>query len=64
VQSILQDVIGEYERNYGPLYLSNHKDENCRAIEYPTYYRYTIAPNILECGTRLEVRVYDLDLTF
>jgi len=40
---------------YGPLHLNDAINESCRGVEHSDYYRYTIAPNILDCGTTIEV---------
>ena len=50
-------VIGLYERDYGPLHLNEGESKDCIGVEHDSYYRYTIAPNILDCGTTIEVRL-------
>ncbi|XP_076813407.1 uncharacterized protein LOC143459966 [Clavelina lepadiformis] len=58
-----KSVIGEYETEYGPLHLNEADNPACVGIEYDTYYRYTLAPNLLECGTQIELNETHVNFT-
>uniref|UniRef100_H2Y9H7 ZP domain-containing protein n=1 Tax=Ciona savignyi TaxID=51511 RepID=H2Y9H7_CIOSA len=58
-----KDVIETYERQYGPLHLNDAEDPACVGVEHPTYYRYTIAPDLLSCGTRIELNETHVNFT-
>nr|CAB3261818.1 uncharacterized protein LOC100177370 [Phallusia mammillata] len=58
-----KSVIGEYESKFGPLHLNDYEDPRCRGVEYEDYYRYTIAPDILDCGTEFEVNETHVNFT-
>jgi hypothetical protein len=51
--------IDAYEEKYGSLFL---EDENCQRIEYDGYYSWEIAPDLLGCGTSIELS--DTHVTF
>uniref|UniRef100_F7B5T8 ZP domain-containing protein n=3 Tax=Ciona intestinalis TaxID=7719 RepID=F7B5T8_CIOIN len=56
-------VIANYERKYGPLHLNDELDPRCVGVEHPTYYRYTIAPNLMDCGTTIELNDTHVNFT-
>lgn len=48
-------MIEKYEKEFGPLQFNEDTGDNCVGVEHDNYYRYTIAPNVLSCGTLIEV---------
>ena len=44
------------------MYFITKKDENCKRMEYDGYYAWEIAPDLLGCGTSIELS--DTHVTF
>ncbi|XP_039261160.2 uncharacterized protein LOC120337462 isoform X1 [Styela clava] len=58
-----KNVIGKYESEFGPLHFNKDDGQNCKGVEYDKYYRYTLAPNILGCGTQFTVNDTHVNFT-